>query len=152
MRHLEPPFDLPAPSLILVGGGTQTLPGPGPAREVYCAPLTSARLAVAAARAEAYGAQLRIVTARGLVGADDEVSGPEPLLLEAELIDAAVAALSFQLDMLDITIIELHMSPQLESVVTRAVQALNKPAKITRPHLTSLALSAAFEAYTPSAT
>lgn len=145
-----PPFDLPAPTLILVGAGTQTLPGAGPhpARDHYCAPLTAARLEVAEARGRAYRAPVRIVTRAGLVHPDALVSGPELPLLEEEEIELTITTIKTHLEMYNISIVELHMSPHLEGLVMRSLSGFDGVV-VTRPRLKNENLSGAFAAYKP---
>lgn len=145
-----PPFDLPAPTLILVGAGTQTLTGAGPhpARDHYCAPLTTARLEVADARGRAYRAPVRIVTRAGLVHPDALVSGPELPLLEEEEIELTITTIKTNLEAYNLSIVELHMSPHLESLVMRALSGLDGIVT-TKPNLVNENLSGAFAAYKP---
>jgi hypothetical protein len=144
--HLDPPFNLPAPTLILVGAGTQTLDTPGAARVVFCAPLVGARYLIATARGAAYGAPVYFVSGRlGLISPEAFVSGPEGPLVEIEDVLSCVELLKSQLDTLNVSIVEVHMPQHIEAVVNKALAQLGAPYSLTKSH-TNQTLSGAFSA------
>lgn len=148
MDTAQGPFDLPAPSLILVGAGTQSLPDLMPARAAFCSPLTALRLEVAERRAKLFGVPLFFVSAaRGLVLPDDRVIGGEPLLIDQEIIDETCDLLITQLDKLNTSIVELHASPQVFALVAQALKVSGEPHLITVPRINTTALSDVFRAY-----
>lgn len=145
---LAQPFDLPAPALILVGAGTQSLPDLMPARAAFCSPLTALRLEVAEQRARLFGVPLFFVSAgRGLVAPDAMVSGGEPLLADEELMIKTEEILVNQLDKMNTSIVELHASLLVSAMVASALQASGEPHLISTPRLDDPALSNVFRAY-----
>lgn len=141
-------FDLPAPTLILVGAGTQSLPDKLPARAAFCSPLTSLRLEVAEARGLMFSVPVLFVSAgRGLVAPDQIISGGEQLLIDPELAIETHEVIINQLDKMNTSIVELHGSQHIILLVSHVLQVLAKPHKITLPRLPTTALSGVFRAY-----
>lgn len=144
---LPDPFDLPQPALILIGAGTHSLPERLPARQAFCSPLTIFRRRLAEQRALLFGVPIFFVSAgRGLVGLDEMVVGGEPLLINPDLIKQTQELLKIQLDSMPKSIVELHSSQQVASIVEAALGA-DELVKITTPRIHKCSLSIIFREY-----